>query len=82
MKKIAVVFLFFFVYFPFAQMGENVYTFLNIPSNTRQASLGGDAISIRDNDVSQSINTPSLMNLEIISRQTILRILRILILGR
>lgn len=64
MKKIAVVFLFFFVYFPFAQMGENVYTFLNIPSNARQASLGGDAISIRDNDVSQSINTPSLMNLE------------------
>lgn len=47
-----------------AQVGENVYTFMNIPVSARQAALGGDAVSIRDYDVSFSGINPGLMNLE------------------
>jgi len=48
----------------FAQEGQNVYPFLNIPVSARQAALGGDAVSIRDFDVSFAGVNPGLMNLE------------------
>ena len=54
--------------FSHAQTGENVYTFLNIPISARQAALGGDAVSIRDYDVSMAIINPSLMNLDMDQR--------------
>ncbi|MEC5156491.1 type IX secretion system protein PorQ [Chryseobacterium sp. MP_3.2] len=47
-----------------AQEGTNVYPFLNIPVSARQAAMGGDAISIRDYDVSFAGVNPGLMNLE------------------
>jgi len=47
-----------------AQEGTNVYPFLNIPVSARQAALGGDAISVRDYDVSFVGVNPGLMNLE------------------
>ena len=47
-----------------AQEGANVYPFLNIPVSARQAALGGDAVSIRDFDVSFVGVNPGLMNLE------------------
>ena len=47
-----------------AQEGTNVYPFLNIPVSARQAALGGDAVSIRDFDVSFVGVNPGLMNLE------------------
>ena len=47
-----------------AQVGTNVYPFLNIPVSARQAALGGDAVSIRDFDVSFVGVNPGLMNLE------------------
>lgn len=47
-----------------AQDGTNVYPFLNIPVSARQAALGGDAVSIRDFDVSMSAVNPALMNIE------------------
>ncbi len=47
-----------------AQEGTNVYPFLNIPASARQAALGGDAVSIRDFDVSFAAVNPGLMNLE------------------
>jgi hypothetical protein len=50
--------------FTFAQSGENVYPFMNIPVSARQAALGGDAISIRDFDVSFAGINPALMNLD------------------
>lgn len=50
--------------FLFSQVGETVYPFLNIPVSARQAALGGDAISVRDNDVSFSAANPALMNLD------------------
>lgn len=48
----------------FSQEGTNVYPFLNIPISARQAALGGDAISVRDYDVSFVGANPGLMNLE------------------
>ncbi len=51
-----------------AQSGENVYPFLNIPVSARQAALGGDAVSIRDQDVSMATVNPSLMNLDMDNR--------------
>ena len=55
----------------FAQSGEHVYPFLNIPVSARQAALGGDAISIRDFDVSFAGVNPGLMNLEMDERASI-----------
>ncbi len=46
------------------QEGTNVYPFLNIPASARQAALGGDAVSVRDYDVSFAAINPGLMNLE------------------
>ncbi len=51
-----------------AQNGENVYPFLNIPVSARQAALGGDAVSVRDQDPSFAIINPSLMNLDMEER--------------
>ena len=48
----------------FGQSGENVYSFMNIPVSARQAALGGDAVSIRDFDVSFAGINPALMNLD------------------
>ena len=45
-----------------AQEGTNVYPFLNIPVSARQAALGGDAVSVRDFDVSFAAVNPGLMN--------------------
>ena len=41
-----------------------MYPFLNIPVSARQAALGGDAVSVRDYDVSFAAVNPGLMNLE------------------
>lgn len=49
--------------FLFAQNGEQVYPFLNIPVSARQAALGGDAVSVRDYDVGFAGINPGLMNL-------------------
>lgn len=46
-----------------AQNGANAYSFLNTPVSARQAALGGDAVSMLDDDVATAIVNPSLMNL-------------------
>ncbi|MBV8326746.1 type IX secretion system protein PorQ [Chryseobacterium sp.] len=62
MKKIIIFSLFLSGIVSYAQTGTNVYPFLNIPVSARQAALGGDAISIRDHDVSFAIANPALLN--------------------
>lgn len=47
-----------------AQEGTNVYPFLNTPVSARQAALGGDAVSVRDYDVSFAGVNPALMHLD------------------
>lgn len=64
LKKLFAISVLMFSAVLFAQEGTNVYPFLNIPVSARQAALGGDAISIRDYDVSFSGVNPALMNLE------------------
>lgn len=62
MKKVLIFSLFLSGIVSFAQTGTNVYPFLNIPVSARQAALGGDAITIRDYDVSFAIANPALLN--------------------
>lgn len=62
MKKIVIFSLFLSGFVSFAQTGTDVYPFLNIPVSARQAALGGDAITIRDYDVSFAIANPALLN--------------------
>lgn len=54
-----------------AQNGGEVYPFLNLPVSARQAALGGDAVSVRDYDVSLAPVNPALMNLEMDNRLSI-----------
>jgi hypothetical protein len=64
LKKITLPLILFISTILFGQEGTNVYPFLNIPISARQAALGGDAISVRDYDVSFVGANPGLMNLE------------------
>ena len=64
MKKLITASALLFCILFSAQEGTNVYPFLNIPVSARQAALGGDAISVRDYDVSFVGVNPGLMNLE------------------
>lgn len=64
MKKITAVSIFLCAGILAAQEGTNIYPFLNIPVSARQAALGGDAVSVRDFDVSFAGVNPGLMNLE------------------
>lgn len=62
MKKVLIFSLFLSGIVSYAQSGTNVYSFLNIPVSARQAALGGDAITMRDYDVSFAIANPALLN--------------------
>lgn len=64
LKKFVLFLILFISADAYSQSGENVYPFLNIPFSARQAALGGDAISVRDYDVSFAGANPSLMNLD------------------
>lgn len=64
MKKLFVSACFFSAVLSFAQEGENVFPFMNLPVSARQAALGGDAVSVRDHDVSFAAVNPALLNIE------------------
>ena len=42
--------------------GTSTYTFLELPCSARDGALGGTTIAIRDNDLSLTLNNPSLIN--------------------
>ncbi|OFX59933.1 MAG: hypothetical protein A2046_03410 [Bacteroidetes bacterium GWA2_30_7] len=42
--------------------GNNVYEFLNLPNSARAASLGGNNISLNDNDLNFVYHNPSLLD--------------------
>lgn len=42
--------------------GNNTFDFLNLTSSARIASMGGDFLSINDNDITLTITNPSLIN--------------------
>jgi hypothetical protein len=46
-----------------AQIGSyGVYKFINLPVSSRTAALGGNLISVKDDDVSLAVQNPSLLN--------------------
>ncbi|MGZ5244608.1 MAG: type IX secretion system protein PorQ [Bacteroidia bacterium] len=48
-----------------AQIGGNgIYKFMNLPLSSRLASLGGNQIAVKDNDLSLGIQNPGLLNAE------------------
>ena len=65
MKKLFLLILSFNVLLAFAQIGgTNTYEFLNVPVSARIGSLGGNLISVKDNDPTLTLTNPSLMNEE------------------
>lgn len=48
----------------FSQGGVGVYRFLDLPVSSRLAALGGDNISIRDNDLNFAFLNPALLTAE------------------
>lgn len=42
--------------------GNNTYEFLNLPTSARIAALGGNVISVKDNDLNLAFQNPSLLN--------------------
>lgn len=64
LKKFFTIPIVFILGYASAQDGSKVYPFLNTPVSARQAALGGDAISLLDDDVATSAVNPSLMNLK------------------
>lgn len=62
MKKFLCAFFIHSFFFFQAQKGENVYNFLNTPFSTKQASMGGETFSTRDDDAVISLINPSAMN--------------------
>lgn len=66
LKKITASFLFIFSLTQLhAQIGgSTTFSFLDLTPSARQAALGGNIISIRDNDLNTAINNPSILNPE------------------
>lgn len=48
----------------FSQAGRGVYRVLDLPVSSRQTAIGGDNVSIRDNDVSFTLVNPALLTEE------------------
>ncbi len=55
--------LFFFGKTSYSQIGgDNTFEFLNMPLSPRIASLGGNFLSINDDDIALALSNPSLIN--------------------
>lgn len=57
-----VIFQFIFSSVSFAQVGgSSTYQFLALPFSARDAALGGNMISVKDNDINLALNNPALI---------------------
>ncbi len=62
-KKLLFTYFFLYCIEIFAQIGGNsTYTFLNLSNSARVAALGGQSISINDNDFNFVYHNPALLN--------------------
>lgn len=62
-KAFIIIVLSFFTINSFSQIGGNgTYEFLNLPNSARVASLGGNFISVKDDDLNLTFHNPSLLN--------------------
>ncbi len=66
LKKVLFILIFLMKgVFSFSQVGgDNTYEFLNLTNSARVASLGGNQISIKDNDLNFVFHNPALLNAE------------------
>ena len=73
MKKLLLLFFFFSsTLFVSAQLGgQNIYRFLNLSNSARVLSLGGSAITGRDEDVNMAYQNPGLLNREMGNRASL-----------
>ncbi len=64
MNKLILPILCFFSYLSLqAQVGgDNVYEFINLPSSARISALGGNLITVSDDDVALAFNNPAALN--------------------
>lgn len=63
MRKLFSLFLLSFSFVASAQIGgSGTYEFLNLPVSARTASLGGNIMSVKDDDINASFQNPSLLN--------------------
>jgi hypothetical protein len=61
-KLLFILLIFISVTHAFAQVGgNNTYEFLNLPISARVSALGGNLISVKDNDLNVSLTNPSLL---------------------
>ena len=59
----SIYFLIIFSFGASAQIGGvGTYEFLNLPVSARTAALGGNIMSVKDNDINASFQNPSLLN--------------------
>jgi hypothetical protein len=63
MRNLLVIFLIFSSFISQSQTGgEHVFALLDLNFNARSAALGGDFISVRDQDVNLAVLNPSMIN--------------------
>jgi len=61
-QKNKVYFLLLIIYqIVFAQAGNSVYSFLDLPVSSRLAALGGSNVSLRDNDLNFAFRNPAML---------------------
>lgn len=64
-KKIFLSFAFFLnTILLFSQVGNSVYSFLDLPVSSRLAALGGTNVSLRDNDLNFAFRNPAMLTHE------------------
>lgn len=72
MNKLLPFFFAFISCTVFGQIGGTTgFNFLNLPYNARVGGLGGDFITVRDNDVNLGIQNPALLNASMHKRASI-----------
>ncbi|WP_128331713.1 type IX secretion system protein PorQ [Apibacter sp. HY039] len=62
MKRLTLFIFISFYSYSYAQMGEEIYTFMNMTVSARQSALGGNANSSWDNDPNMAMFNPAMMN--------------------
>ena len=71
LKKVVLFFVFLICSHSFGQVGGRyTYQFLNLTTSPRQAALGGDVITIYDEDVNQAMSNPALINADMVKNLT------------
>lgn len=61
-KQLLILLLFCLSLATQAQNGTSVFKFLELPFSSHASALGGDNISINDNDITMAIHNPALLS--------------------